>query len=293
MSSLHWRIREPILAIARRLFHVGVRASPHVAGKLRPLSESSGTVVLARGPREEAPPPHLWLGYAESADEFLAGGRANMESVLSLLAANGVEVPRVVLDLGCGGGRMVRFFPRSEDSEIWGADVHAEQIVWCQRNLPGINFVTVTTAPHLPFSDNQFDFVMCASVFTHNADLADAMLLEIRRILKPGGHLYLTVQDKVSVREMRTTHSDGVQPSTLAQLARLERQGRIADAEMFYFDCDPASQVFYDRDYITAKWSAWMDVVAYEECFHNWQSAMLLRKFASENATAAGGRAMS
>ena len=195
-----------------------------------------------------------------------------------LLAANDIPVPRVVLDLGCGGGRMVRFFPRSEGSEIWGADVHAEQIVWCQRNLPGINFVTVTTAPHLPFADDHFDFVMCASVFSHNADLADALLLEIRRVLKPGGHIYLTLQDKVSVREMLSTYVDEVQPSTVAQLRRLERQGRIATADMFWFDCDPASQVFYDREYVTGKWAAWMDVVAYEECFHNWQSAMVLRK---------------
>ena len=33
-----------------------------------------------------------------------------------------------------------------------------------------------------------------------------------------------------------------------------------------------------DREYVTGKWAAWMDMVAYEECFHNWQSAMVLRK---------------
>jgi SAM-dependent methyltransferase len=278
MSKLNWRVRELIFSVVRPLFHLGVRASPHVAGKLRPLAEGGGLVVLGRGEREEVPPRRQWLGYAETGEEFLADGRADMDSVVALLARNEVPLPLVVLDLGCGGGRMIRHFPRREGSEIWGADVDAAQVVWCQRNLPELNFVTVSTAPHLPFADGYFDFAMCASVFTHISDLADAWLLEVRRVLKPGGHLYLTLQDKVSAHEMQTTFADGVTPSTLARLRRLAGSGRIADAEMFYFDSDPSSHVFYDRDFITRKWSRWMDVLAYEECFHNFQSAMLLRK---------------
>ena len=50
-----------------------------------------------------------------------------------------------------------------------------------------MNFATVTTAPHLPFADGYFDFAYCSSVFTHISDLADAWLLELRRIVRSGG----------------------------------------------------------------------------------------------------------
>jgi hypothetical protein len=79
---------------------------------------------------------------------------------------------------------------------------------------------------------------------------------------------------------MQTIYADGVSASTLGQLRMLERSHRIWEAEcrMFYFDADPSAQVFYDREYIAGKWSRWMDLVAYEGQFHNYQSAMLLRK---------------
>ena len=273
MVEIYWRLREIVFALARSLFLLGLRATPHLTGKLRPLGARGGTVVLSGGERGEIPPRSFWLGYAATGEDYIAGGRADMEAILALLARHHVPQPRVVLDLGCAAGRMTRHFPRSEGSEIWGADIRAAHIAWCQRNLPELNFVTVSTAPHLPFEDGHFDFAMGASVFTHITDLADAWLLELRRVLKPGGHLYLTLHDKVSARDMQAAPG-----TTAARLKRLDRRGRLAGADMVFFDNDPASQVFYDRDYISRKWSRWMDLVAYEERFHAYQAAMLLRK---------------
>lgn len=278
MSRHLWRLREALFSLARPLFDVGLQASPRVAGKLRPFAPRGGTFVLDRQEREEVPPEEFWLGYSDSAEDYLAAGRVDMDSVIALLRANGVAVPRVALDLGCASGRMIRHFPRTAQSEIWGADIRSSHIAWCQRNLPELNFVTVSTAPHLPFEDGYFDFVICGSVFTHITDLADAWLLEIRRVLKRGGHLYLTLHDKVSAHEMRTVLAGELGGMMQSRLDALERSGRAASADMFYFGTDPASQVFYDREYITGKWSRWMDLVAYEERFHNYQSAMLLRK---------------
>jgi ubiquinone/menaquinone biosynthesis C-methylase UbiE len=279
ISRLNWRLREMLFSLARPLFHVGVRATSNLTGKLRPLGEHDRAVVVVRRP-EAVPPPSLWVGYAETAEDYLADGRADMEAVLGLLARHGISQPQVALDLGCAAGRMTRHFPRGEGSEIWGADISAPHVVWCQQNLPDLNFVTISTAPHLPFTDDYFDFVVCASVFSHMTDLADAWLLEIRRVLKPGGHVYLTIHDKLSARQMQTTYADCVSSSTLGQLKALERSHRIwePECEMFYFDADPSAQVFYDREYVTRKWSRWLPLVAYEGQFHNYQSAMLLRK---------------
>jgi SAM-dependent methyltransferase len=279
ISKLPWRVRELLFSLVRPPFHLGVRASPHLTGKVNPLAGHGDSFVQRRGEKEEVPPPDLWVGYAESAQEFLADGRANMDAVVGLIERNGIALPRVVLDLGCAAGRMTRHFPRAEGSEIWGADLSAPHINWCQRNLPDFHFVTISSAPHLPFPDGYFDFVFCASVFTHITDLADAWLLEIRRVLKPGGHLYLTILDKVSAHEMQTVYAHWG-PETAARLRILDRRHGISNAacEMFFFETDPSSRVFYDREFITRKWSKWLRLLAYEERFHNYQAAMLFEK---------------
>ena len=93
---------------------------------------------------------------------------------------------------------MIRWLaPQAEETEIWGVDINARHIVWCQENLtPPFNFATVTIEPHLPFKDEYFDLIYCGSVFTHIDDLAYAWLLELKRIMRPGGMAYITVHDK-------------------------------------------------------------------------------------------------
>lgn len=278
--AVSWKLRELVLRLLRPLFRLGLQSAPVVVGKLRPLAGHGSEGVLGGGNSEDVPPPELWENYADDPAQYLADGRVDMDSVMALLAKHGIAQPRVAMDLGCAAGRMVRHFPRGEGAEVWGADIGGPYIAWCQRNLPGINFVTVSTAPHLPFADGYFDFVFCASVFTHITDLADAWLLEIRRILKPGGHVYLTVHDKVSYRQLLAKNAQTGLGTFLERVHDFERRHRVAnaDCDMFFFGSDPASQVFYDREFITRKWSRWMELVAYEGQFHNYQSAMLLRK---------------
>ncbi len=59
--------------------------------------------------------------------------------------------------------------------------------------------MTVTTAPHLHSGDGYFDLVIVASVLDTMVELRDAWLLELRRVLAPGGALYLTLVDRGSV----------------------------------------------------------------------------------------------
>ena len=270
---------DAVQSALRPIFRIGVQSLHSLTGRVRPLAGHGDHAILMRGERQEVPPPKLWEGYADDPADYLAGGRQDMADMLAALDRHGVAPGRTVLDLGCAAGRMIRHFPATEGTELWGADISAPHIVWCQDNLPAINFVTTSTAPHLPFPDNHFDFVYCGSVFTHIADLADAWLLEIRRVLRPGGHAYLTLHDRESYRQLLTTYAHWRSPFT-RRVAAFERRHRMADKDwtMFFFGSDPASQVFYERDYITAKWSRWIEVAGYAPQVHNYQSAILLRK---------------
>lgn len=87
-----------------------------------------------------------------------------------------------------------------------GVDIAGSPIVWCQQHLqPPFKFVTTTSLPHLPFEDRHFDLVYAGSVFTHIADLADAWLLELRRIVRPGGIVFLTVHDNSFIEAVLET----------------------------------------------------------------------------------------
>ena len=143
------------------------------------------------------------MGYAETPEEYLASGREHVSRMLDVLqqSSNSPVPLRYVLDLGCASGRMLRFVPRDNAAEHWGLDINANQIAWCQEHLsPPMLFAVITTAPHLPFEDHYFDLVYCGSVFTHIAELADAWLLELRRVLRPGGYAFITIHS-------RRTHS--------------------------------------------------------------------------------------
>jgi SAM-dependent methyltransferase len=58
-------------------------------------------------------------------------------------------------------------------------------------NLHGLKF-RQHTAERLPFDDNQFDLVASHEVFEHIADVP-AAVREIKRVLKPGGIVYINV----------------------------------------------------------------------------------------------------
>jgi SAM-dependent methyltransferase len=149
------------------------------------------------------PPRELWAHYCTSAESFLASGREDCERMSSLLAHSGAPIENAerILELGCAGGRMLRWLTELPDAQLWGVDIWSSAILWCQDHLsPPCHFATTTMVPHLPFEDRSFGLVYCGSVFTHLDDLAEAWFLELHRILRPGGRLYFSVNDHNAVR---------------------------------------------------------------------------------------------
>ncbi|WP_197446187.1 class I SAM-dependent methyltransferase [Tautonia plasticadhaerens] len=184
-----------------------------------------------------------------------------------------------ILDFGCASGRMIRYF---EDvagrCEIWGVDINAEHITWCQQHLsPPFNFATTTTFPHLPFEDRSFDLIYCGSVFTHIADLADFWLLKLKRIARENARLYIIIHDNHS---MELLLSGAAGPAWLSDMLRefVERSG-VSDGTftMFTINRGPNSaQVFYDIDYIRRHWGRHFRIHSITQEAYGKQTAVLL-----------------
>jgi SAM-dependent methyltransferase len=120
-----------------------------------------------------------------------AVGRELRDAVAGGLPADWTWAGKRVLDFGCGAGRTLRHFAaEAEQAEFQGCDIDAASIAWLNANLnpPFQGFVN-DERPPLPRPDGSFDLVYALSVFTHITDQWSAWLLELHRLLAPGGVL--------------------------------------------------------------------------------------------------------
>jgi SAM-dependent methyltransferase len=205
------------------------------------------------------PPPGVRFGYGDTEEHWLNGGKQDIDKILQILASTNFSIQKGsrILDLGCAQGRMIRWLADlAEECEIWGVDIDARLITWCQENLtPPFDFATVTTAPHLPFEDKYFDLIYCGSVFTHIDDLADAWLLEIKRLLRPGGRVYITILDKHSADLI--IRDKLYYPEARRLLLSQDRSGYLKGGNYYKLSILSGSsncQVFYDIDYVCKHW---------------------------------------
>lgn len=227
------------------------------------------------------PPQQLNQGYGTTSEEYLASGELHVRNMLTIAANAGYSISGGdrILDLGSGSsGRMTRhLFEFAKKCEIWGTDVCAEYIIWCKQHLsPPFHFATTTTIPHLPFEDNYFNFVFTGSVFTHMDDLPDAWLLEIRRVLAPGGMLYLTIHDEHTMSLLETVHKDEWFYKYLS--SNDYYRGNHKSAGMLVIGRSTDSQVFYTLTYFLKYLKDIYTVVSVNEEAYGYQTALLLKK---------------
>ena len=96
-----------------------------------------------------------------------------------------------VLDLGCGAGRFVAAL-RDAGAEPVGVELAEAALERARANAPGADLRLVADDGSLPLEHASVDLVWCSEVLEHVPDTAH-LLLEVRRVLKPGGRLLVTV----------------------------------------------------------------------------------------------------
>ena len=145
------------------------------------------------------PPPelqHQIFGHTVTLPDFLYGGYSLGEGIRDTLKLVGRPIGTFtsILDVGCGCGRILRWLePDAAHARLHGSDVSETAIEWDRANIPFARF-EVNGLSSLPYPDESFDLVLAISVVTHfDEELQLKWLEELRRVLRPGGLLLMTV----------------------------------------------------------------------------------------------------
>jgi SAM-dependent methyltransferase len=240
-------------------------------------------VAVPPGTSRPVPPREAWISkkYGNTPEEYVASGQRDTDEMLEILKKSGTSPEKLgnILEFGCGDGRMIRCLEHlAGGREIWGADIEASRIIWCKQNLsPPFHFITTTILPHLPFEDRHFDFIYAGSVFSHIEDLADSWFAELRRILRPGGKLFVTVHLKNDIALLERKYPD----SGLAKMLRSHKKYDHfvrGDFDMFTIGRSSESYVFYDLDYLRKGLEPMFRVLSVTEEVRLYQNAVLLER---------------
>ena len=124
------------------------------------------------------------------------GNRAMNAAAIERL---GVRPGDRVLDLGFGGGLTLQPL-LDAGAVVTGCDRSHDMIAAARSTHPDATIVVGDVAA-LPFVDHAFDAVLSVNTVYFWRDLP-AALLEIRRVMAPGGHLVLGVRDPQSMRRV-------------------------------------------------------------------------------------------
>ena len=96
-----------------------------------------------------------------------------------------------VLDLGFGAGRFVAAL-RDAGADPVGVEIAERALERARRVAPGADLRLLEPDGTLPLEHRSVDLVWCSEVLEHVPDVA-GLLVEVRRVLRPGGRLLATV----------------------------------------------------------------------------------------------------
>ena len=116
-------------------------------------------------------------------------------------------------------------------------------------------------------------------MFTHIGDLEDSSLLELRRILRPGGCLYATVNDNHTIDILISSPPAHWLRDWYVRQMLVDSHARVGVVrtgfKMFTINIKTgSSQVFHDREYLRRRWGLFLTVRSLHPEAYGYQTAV-------------------
>ncbi|WOO39839.1 class I SAM-dependent methyltransferase [Rubellicoccus peritrichatus] len=194
-----------------------------------------------------------------------------------------------LFDFGAASGRVLRHFAAQQpDIDLACADVNENHVEWVSKHLASDAYAfQCTNIPSLPIEDNSFDLVYAFSVFTHMDELETTWLAELRRILRPGGYAYFSVQTEDTWKLLNPDHFlYGHLLYNQANLPDWEIKPELFENPMpsekvvFRFENSSVYNTctFQSKAYVKEVWGRFFDIEKILYCGHDFQDVVLMRK---------------
>lgn len=132
-----------------------------------------------------------YIAYLDAGASLRQSGKA------ASFSSQGIGAGMCVLDLGCGTGDDVRSIAAivGPAGQVTGVDSSGAMIAEAiRRGVPSNASFVQASAYALPFPEGSFDVCRAERVFQH-LELPDNAAAELRRLLRPGGSLFIIDQD--------------------------------------------------------------------------------------------------
>lgn len=132
-----------------------------------------------------------------------------------------------VLEIGCGTANYLTQVQASYGSEIWGLDASAGMLQKAKAKCPEGHFLEGDATLLEGVPENHFDLVYMVDVIHHIKDI-NSLFHAVRRVLKPGGKVFVFSDHYAHIRNRLTTRYF---PETLsAELSRYQDYPELRDA---------------------------------------------------------------
>lgn len=152
-----------------------------------------------------------WQSYFGSILKIDCFLRGRYEVVIHLLKKSEANKNSFILEIGCGDGALSGLIYKTFRCKLTGTEPSNLGIRFCKEMFARYNYKGTfenVGGYTFKFADNQFDFVVLADVIEH-LQYPEKMLVEIKRVLKPGGRVIITTpirtteypEDKMHVQE--------------------------------------------------------------------------------------------
>jgi SAM-dependent methyltransferase len=226
--------------------------------------------------REPGVPPAMLrfrVSETASAEDFLAVGRKAAQDIQSALESVGrpLEGFTSILDFGCGCGRTLIWLAKDfPGNAFYGTDVDEASIEWCREHLPGVNFAVNAPVPPLAVPEGFFGLIYGVSVLTHlDEDHQLQWLAELRRVVKPGGLVVLSVHGE---------RSWGGLPQIDLEILRHKGFLFKTSPKLHGVVPDWYHTAYHSREYVLRTFSAHFTIRAYREAGLGYQDLVVLER---------------
>jgi SAM-dependent methyltransferase len=214
---------------------------------------------------------------------YWASGLEDARNVLDAADKYGVNV-KSFFDLGCASGRVIRHIPHIRPgAKAIGCDINRLHVEWCNTYLPEtVSVFQNHSIPSLPLETASVDVASAFSVFTHIEAFETTWLMELKRILRPGGIAWITVHTEHTLADMNPNW-----PLWKPVMNHPSMKGRAEDDRDFpggrltvrwNTDRSYSSNVFYKEAYLRSHWSRIFEVLELRRRFPRFQDVLILRK---------------